>query len=84
MGKPGSLYSFTIMNTRDEIERNITIHNKPCQFIAKDIMYNIIDCPGNPKFVWSIIWGAHTADAGILVVSAVEEEFLEGMSLENG
>ena len=52
---------------------------EPCEFVRK---VSFIDCPGHDKYVTTVLAGASTVDAGIMVVSS-NENFPQRQTLEH-
>jgi bifunctional enzyme CysN/CysC len=65
-------YAFLLDALKDEQDQGITIDSARCFFRTAKREYIIIDAPGHIEFLRNMISGAARAEAGILVIDAVE------------
>lgn len=65
-------YAFLLDALRDERDQGITIDSARCFFKSARREYIIIDAPGHIEFLKNMISGAARAEAGLLVIDALE------------
>ncbi len=65
-------FAFLMDHLKEEREQGITIDTAQAFFKTKKREYVIIDAPGHVEFVKNMITGASQAEAGIVILDAVE------------
>ncbi|KAB8219277.1 elongation factor 1-alpha [Aspergillus novoparasiticus] len=78
-GWESSKYAWIFDKRQDERSSGDTIHVTLGEFEADDHVVTLIDCPGHNEYTKNMINGAVGADCALLVVSAAEGEFEEGL-----
>ncbi|KAF4754347.1 translation elongation factor EF-1 alpha, partial [Perkinsus olseni] len=73
-------YAWILDRLKVEQEKKMTINTNLEYFQTHKYRYTLLDCPGHKDYLRNAILGASQADVCVLVVSAVWEEFEEGMS----
>ncbi len=76
-------FSFVLDSFEEEREGHLTIDIVHTPFKSKKYFYTIIDCPGHKEFIKNMITGASNADAGLLLVSAQEDEGIQDQTKEH-
>ncbi|XP_060556088.1 elongation factor 1-alpha-like [Ruditapes philippinarum] len=79
-GKAASKYAWVMDKLQAEREKGISIDTKLRRLETRNYYVNIIDAPGHIDYVHNMITGSSQADVAILVVSAKEKEFEEGVT----
>ncbi|KAK6815579.1 hypothetical protein RU639_008890 [Aspergillus parasiticus] len=78
-GWESSKYAWIFDKRQDERASGDTIHVTLGEFETDDHVVTLIDCPGHNEYTKNMINGAVGADCALLVVSAAEGEFEEGL-----
>ena len=78
INKSSFVYAWTLDSSEEERERGVTIDTATTSFELQDTNIVILDNPGHKDFVANMIRGSCRADVGVLVVSAMHNEFHSG------
>ncbi|KAF4676757.1 translation elongation factor EF-1 alpha [Perkinsus chesapeaki] len=77
---PDLRYAWLLDKLKVEQEKRMTVNTNLDYFQTRKYRYTLLDCPGHKDYLRNTIVGASQADVCVLVVSAVPDEFDEGMS----
>ena len=75
IGRPADYFAWVTSTLKPERELGTTVGFKQAQLITEKRQYTLIDVPGRVKHLRHLIAGVSTADAAVIVVSAVPNEF---------
>eukprot|EP00816_Leptocylindrus_hargravesii_P011440 CAMPEP_0196805648 /NCGR_PEP_ID=MMETSP1362-20130617/5444_1 /TAXON_ID=163516 /ORGANISM="Leptocylindrus danicus, Strain CCMP1856" /LENGTH=449 /DNA_ID=CAMNT_0042178695 /DNA_START=32 /DNA_END=1381 /DNA_ORIENTATION=- len=80
MGRASYYYAWVLDQSQEERERGMSINLNQWSFEGQKFSYTLFDVPGSSSYTTNAIAGMPQADVGLLFVSAVPNEFDEGMS----